>query len=234
MRKILQVGLPAGFQGILFSLSNVVIQSSVNTFGEVHHGRKLRRRQYRAVRVCLHERHVSGHHLLRQSELRRRQLPPHPQDRHPGPDLRVGGGADLGNLATLFGRGLLAIYTTSPAVIDAGLIRMRIICTTYAICGMMDVMVGGLRGIGYSVMPMLVSLVGACGLRLVWIATIFQLPRFPHHPDALLVLSRQLDHHPRRPCAVLPVGLKRVKRHLLAQSEAVDPAAEMSEEPAAR
>ena len=56
--------------------------------------------------------------------------------------------------------------------------RMGIVCTTYALCGMMDVMVGGLRGIGYSIMPMLVSLVGACGLRLLWIATIFQLPQF--------------------------------------------------------
>ncbi|MFR8292193.1 MAG: hypothetical protein ACLVBB_09895 [Dysosmobacter welbionis] len=55
---------------------------------------------------------------------------------------------------------------------------MGIVCTTYALCGMMDVMVGGLRGIGYSIMPMLVSLVGACGLRLLWIATIFQLPQF--------------------------------------------------------
>ncbi len=60
---------------------------------------------------------------------------------------------------------------------------------------MMDVMVGGLRGIGYSVMPMLVSLVGACGLRLLWIATIFQLPQFHTMPDDLLVLSRHLGYY---------------------------------------
>ena len=143
-------------------------------------------------------------------------------------------GLILGNLATLFGRGLLAIYTTSPAVIDAGLIRMRIICTTYAICGMMDVMVGGLRGIGYSVMPMLVSLVGACGLRLVWIATIFQLPRF--HTIQMLYWSYPVSWTITLGVHVLCFlwAMKRVKRHLLAQSEAVDPAAEMSEEPAAR
>ena len=56
--------------------------------------------------------------------------------------------------------------------------RMAIVCTMYAICGMMDVMVGSLRGLGYSIMPMVVSLVGACLLRLVWIATVFQIPRF--------------------------------------------------------
>ena len=81
-------------------------------------------------------------------------------------------GLVLGNAATLAGRVLLSIYTTSPPVIEAGLVRMGIVCTTYALCGMMDVMVGGLRGIGYSIMPMLVSLVGACGLRLLWLFTV--------------------------------------------------------------
>lgn len=49
--------------------------------------------------------------------------------------------------------------------------RMNVIARTYALCGMMDVMVGSLRGLGYSVMPMIVSLIGACGLRLLWIFT---------------------------------------------------------------
>ena len=118
--------------------------------------------------------------------------------------------------------------------IDAGITRMQIVCATYAVCGMMDVMVGGLRGIGYSVMPMLVSLVGACGLRLVWIATIFQLPRF--HTIQMLYWSYPVSWTITLGVHVLCFlwAMKRVKRHLLAQSEAVDPAAEMSEEPAAR
>ena len=85
------------------------------------------------------------------------------------------------------GKPLLGIYTTSPAVIEAGLVRLGIVCRTYAICGMMDVMVGGLRGIGYSVMPMIVSLIGACGLRLLWIATLFQLSQF--HTMTMLYVS---------------------------------------------
>ena len=72
-------------------------------------------------------------------------------------------------------------------MIEAGLVRLGIVCRTYAICGMMDVMVGGLRGIGYSVMPMIVSLIGACGLRLLWIATLFQLPQF--HTMTMLYVS---------------------------------------------
>ena len=65
--------------------------------------------------------------------------------------------------------------------------RLAIVCSTYALCGMMDVMVGSLRGLGYSIMPMIVSLLGACALRLIWIATIFQVPRF--HTPAMIYWS---------------------------------------------
>ena len=96
-------------------------------------------------------------------------------------------GVALGNLAVLFGRSLLALYTNSAAVIEAGMIRMRIICSVYAICGMMDVIVGSLRGMGYAVMPMIVSLIGACGLRLIWIFTFFRMEAF--HTQASLYLT---------------------------------------------
>ena len=84
----------------------------------------------------------------------------------------------LGNLAVLFGWSLLALYTNSAQVVDAGMIRLRIICSVYALCGMMDVVVGSLRGMGYAVLPMVVSLIGACGLRLVWIFTFFRMETF--------------------------------------------------------
>ena len=58
------------------------------------------------------------------------------------------------------------------------MVRLGVIVTTYALCGEMDVMVGMLRGLGYSVMPMIVSLLGACGLRILWIATVFQIPEY--------------------------------------------------------
>ena len=87
-------------------------------------------------------------------------------------------GLVLGNGALFFGRQLLSIYTENPAVIDTGMKRMNVIARTYALCGMMDVMVGSLRGLGYSVMPMIVSLIGACGLRLLWIFTFFRMEQF--------------------------------------------------------
>ena len=229
MGKILQVGLPAGFQGILFSLSNVVIQSSVNTFGEVIMAGNSAaanieqfvyvsmNAMYQATISFVSQNYGAGnYHRIRKIVIRAQICV-----------LVVG--LVLGNLATLFGRDLLAIYTTSPAVIDAGLIRMRIVCTTYAVCGMMDVMVGGLRGIGYSVMPMLVSLVGACGLRLLWIATIFQLPQF--HTIQMLYWSYPVSWTITVAVHVLCFlwALKRVKRHLLAEGGPVS-GAEVPEE----
>ena len=187
LRQILRIGLPAGFQGILFSLSNVVIQSSVNTFGEVvmaGNSAAANIEQFVYVSMnALYQATISfvsqnlgaGNYRRIKETVIRAQL------------CVLVVGLVLGNAATFAGKPLLGIYTTSPAVIEAGLVRLGIVCRTYAICGMMDVMVGGLRGIGYSVMPMIVSLIGACGLRLLWIATLFQLPQF--HTMTMLYVS---------------------------------------------
>ena len=93
----------------------------------------------------------------------------------------------LGQLAVLFGNGLLSIYSDKAKVIEYGMIRLKCICGTYALCGMMDVMVGSLRGLGKSVLPTIVSLIGACGLRLVWIFTYFQMNS--HHTQKVLYMS---------------------------------------------
>ena len=86
----------------------------------------------------------------------------------------VGFGVVLGTLAYLFGPQLLSIYTPGePEVIEQGMIRMAYIARIYALCGIMDTMVGSLRGLGCSVTPMIVSLVGACGFRTLWQLTIF-------------------------------------------------------------
>ena len=226
MAQILRIGLPAGFQGILFSLSNVVIQSSVNTFGEVVMAGNSAaanieqfvyvsmNAMYQATISFVSQNYGAGnYHRIRKIVIRAQCCV-----------LVVG--VVLGNAATLGGRVLLSIYTTSPAVIDAGITRMQIVCATYAVCGMMDVMVGGLRGIGYSVMPMLVSLVGACGLRLLWIATIFQLPQF--HTIQMLYWSYPVSW-------VITFGvhvicflwaMQRVKQRLLASGAAPEPSLE--------
>ena len=88
-------------------------------------------------------------------------------------------GLVLGGGAALAGHQLLRFYSSDTAVIATGAERLRLICGFYLLCGIMDVLASSLRGLGYSVLPMVVSLVGVCVLRLVWIATIFQLNRTP-------------------------------------------------------
>ena len=88
-------------------------------------------------------------------------------------------GVVLGGGAVLAGTRLLHFYSSDAAVVAAGYERLRVICGTYLLCGIMDTLASSLRGLGYSVLPMVVSLVGSCLLRLVWIATIFQLNRTP-------------------------------------------------------
>ena len=182
--RIVRIGLPAGIQGAVFSISNVLIQSSVNSFGSAvmagnaaagniegfvyvamnafyqacvtftsqNYGARQYRRIYRILGLCLIMVSITG--LL------------------------------LGNLAHLFGERLLSIYIT-PAGTDAvqiaaakeaiatGLQRLLIIGVPYFLCGIMEVACGVLRGVGMSITPMIVSILGACVLRIVWIATVF-------------------------------------------------------------
>ena len=176
--EILEIGLPAGFQGILFSLSNVIIQSSVNSFGAtVMAGNSAAANVEQFVYFAMNAFYQStisftsqnygakNYHRIKKILLT-------------GQFCVITVGIVFGNLVVLFGRPLLELYTSSEEVIQAGMVRFGIVARTYALCGIMDVMVGALRGIGYSVMPMIVSLMGACVFRLVWIATIFHMDRF--------------------------------------------------------
>lgn len=176
--KIIQVGLPAGFQGIVFSVSNVIIQSSINSFGAVTvAGNSAAANIEGFVYVAMNAFHQAAISFTSQNagaakyERINRIL-------YTAELCVIIVGVVLGNAAILWGYPLLGMYTQSPAVAEAGMIRLKIVSRTYALCGMMDVMVGSLRGLGYSVMPMIVSLIGACGLRLLWIFTFFRMEQF--------------------------------------------------------
>lgn len=177
-KKLLYIGLPASFQGIIFSLSNVVIQSSVNSFGEITvAGNSVAANIEGFVYVSMNAFHQGAITFTSQNmgagkkERTNRIL-------FTAQACVIVTGLVLGNAVYLAGKPLLSIYTSSPLVIAEGMKRLNVISRTYALCGMMDVMVGVLRGLGYSVLPMLVSLVGACGLRLFWIFTFFKWEQF--------------------------------------------------------
>ncbi|WP_418748071.1 MATE family efflux transporter [Frisingicoccus sp.] len=178
LMKILRIGLPAGFQGIVFSLSNVLIQSSVNLFGAT------------IVAGNSAAANIEGFVYVSMNAFHQATVSFTSQNMGAGKHERINRillcgeicalivGVVMGNACVIFGNSLLGVYSSSPEVIQAGLVRLKVVAATYALCGMMDVMVGSLRGIGYSIMPMVVSTIGACGLRILWLATIFQIPEF--------------------------------------------------------
>lgn len=175
--RILRVGLPAGFQGAVFSISNVLIQSSVNSFGSI------------AVAGNTAASNLEGFVYNAMNSFHQTALSFTSQNMGAKKFDRVKKimwicvacvtvtGAVMGWMGIGFADSLLSLYSTDAEVISYGRIRLVIILSMYFLCGVMDVLVGSIRGMGYSIMPMVVSLLGACGLRVLWIFTIFQWSR---------------------------------------------------------
>lgn len=173
-KKILKIGLPAGMQGAVFSISNVLIQSSVNSFGSV------------AMAGNTASANIEGFIYNAMNAVYQTNLSFTSQNYGGRKYARInkilytciavvsGVGLVLGLAAFGAGRTLLGIYSSDPEVLRYGMMRLAIFGTTYFLCGIMDTMVGSLRGIGASVLPMIVSLTGACAFRVLWIFTIFQ------------------------------------------------------------
>lgn len=173
--EIIKIGLPAGMQGAVFSISNVLIQSSINSFGST------------VMAGSTAASNIENFVYTAMNALYQTALSFTGQNVGGGKYKRIGKimricvldvtaiGILLGGGAYLCGSTLLSIYTSDPQVIQYGLERMMFVCLPYFLCGIMDTLVGSLRGMGYSIMPMIVSLTGACVLRIVWIMTIFQM-----------------------------------------------------------
>ena len=170
---MMRIGLPAGMQGAIFSISNVLIQSSINSFGSV------------AMAGSTAASNLEGFVYNSMNAVYQANLSFTSQNMGAKKYSRINHillvclgvvtviGLVMGVGATLLGDTLLKIYNTDPQVISFGLERMYLVCMPYFLCGIMDVMVGSMRGMGYSILPMIVSLTGACGLRILWIFTVF-------------------------------------------------------------
>lgn len=174
LRKIVTLGLPAGLQGTLFSFSNVLIQSSVNSFGRV------------VVAGNTAGANLDGYVYATQNALYHASLTFVGQNLGARKFGRVrksiflcavsviAVGITVGGGVVMFGEPLLRIFAPEGgAVVEAGMIRLRIMGTTYFLCGLMEVGCGALRGFGRSVTSTVISLLGACAFRVVWIYTVF-------------------------------------------------------------
>ena len=183
--KMVSIGIPAGIQGSLFSISNVLIQSSVNSFGDIFmSGNAAAGNIEGFAYVSINAFSQTAVNYVGQNVGAR-------QYKRVG---RIVGiclacvvvvGLTVGIIGYSLGEQLLSIYITdSPEAIAYGMIRLSYICLPYFLCGLMDVSTGALRGMGASIAPMVISVLGVCGLRIAWIYTVFQIPQF-HTPQCL-------------------------------------------------
>ena len=187
LKKMLRIGLPAGIQSSLFSISNVLIQSSVNSFGDIFmSGNAASANLEGFVYVCLNAFHQTAVNFIGQNAGAR-------QYRRVYRILWVCLGCVMmvgiftGTTVYTLGPKLLSVYITdSTEAIGYGMIRLGYICLTYFLCGLMDVSTGALRGLGESFIPMAISVLGVCGMRIGWIYTIFQIPQY-HTPQSLYI-----------------------------------------------
>lgn len=185
--RIIRIGIPSSIQSSMFSISNVIIQSSVNLFGATAvSGNAAASNIEGFVYTIMHAFHITALNFTGQnagaSNFKRvkkvliQNL------------LCVGIiGAVSGALVFTFGRPLLSLYITdSNAAIEIGMIKLTFVCLPYFIAGIMEVLAGVIKGLGDTVYAMITSLVGVCGFRLLWIFTIFQIEKY-HNLKSLYI-----------------------------------------------
>lgn len=174
LKKILKIGLPAGIQGIVFSISNVIIQSSINGFGAA------------AIAGNSAASSVEGFTYTAMNSFSPTLSTFVGQSYGAGNVKRIKKSVAIGcfqvfavgiimSFTTLaFSHQLLGIYSSDTEVIKSGIERMSIILSTYFLCGIMDTLVGSIRGMGISFLPMCATIFGVCGIRIAWIYTVFR------------------------------------------------------------
>ncbi|HBK02865.1 MAG TPA: MATE family efflux transporter [Clostridiales bacterium] len=185
LSKILRLGLPAGIQSSLFSISNVLIQSSVNSFGDVCMSGSAAagniegfvfaiQDSFQQTAVNFTGQNMGAHKFRRARRILWTCM---------GCVTVVG--LVFGFSAWYFGEQLLSIYITdSPTATAYGMVRLSLITLPYFLCGQMNVSTGALRGMGASLTPMIISILGICAFRVFWIYTFFQAI---HTPECLFV-----------------------------------------------
>ncbi len=188
LMKMIRIGLPAGVQGSMFSISNVMIQSSINSFGDiVMSGNTAAGNIEGFIFTAMNALHQSAVNFTGQN-VGARQYDRVKKILWTCLGCVAAAGLVLGIAAILCSEALLGIYIPDSAeAIGYGMTRMQYICAFYFVCGLMDVSTGALRGMGASTVPMIISVLGVCGIRLLWIGTIFQVPQF--HTTGCLYIS---------------------------------------------
>lgn len=171
--EIMKLGIPAGIQGSMFSISNVLIQSSVNSLGSI------------VVAANSAASNIEGFAYTAMNAVHQAAITSVSQNYGAKNEKRIKQsfllclglvfviGVITGGGIWLFRNFFIGIYSSDPEVIRCGGIKLTYVCLPYAICGIMEICVGLVRGLSYSIMPVIVTLVGTCLFRIVWIYTVF-------------------------------------------------------------
>ena len=173
MEQIFQVGAPAGIQSTVINLSNALLQSSVNSFGSIAMA------GYTAANNILGFLYMSVNSITQAcmsftsqnygvGKLKRMD-----KVLRDCASLSISIAAVRGGRAYSFGPQILTVYTSDPKVINCGMEILAYTSITYFLCGIMDLFPGALRGMGYSAVPMVLSVIGTVGTRIVWVFGIF-------------------------------------------------------------
>lgn len=177
LKHILRLGLPAGIQSSLFSISNVIIQSSVNSFGSVAMAGIAAGSNYDSyiftgtnavsqTAMTFTSQNIGAKKVENIGKVYRYCLL-----------FALGIGVSLGLVGLFFSENIVRFFSDDPGVVEIGAERMRLVMPFFFFCSLMDVAASQIRGMGKSVEPMLVSLIGACGIRIIWVFFVLPLDR---------------------------------------------------------
>ena len=176
--QILQLGVTNAFQGTMFHIANLAIQGAVNSFGPI------------VIAGNAASANIGSFLWTGMNGFAQASMSYAAQNTGARNYRRIGQTLLHGLFAAtvvglvgcaicqIFNRELLGFYTRDAAAIDAGCYRLKLVCGFYFLCGMMDTAANVMRGMGYSILPVAICLAGALGLRMLWLATLFQIPRF--------------------------------------------------------
>ena len=173
LKAIEKIGLPAGLQGLLFSISNVLIQSAVNSFGSTMVAASSAASNVESFIGTTMNAYYTAAITFTGQNMGAKKYDRIDTIAKVCTVLIFATWIVLGSATIFFGKPLLGLFATDPEVVNLGMLRMKVMMVAYFTCGMMNVYPGLTRGMGYSIPPMLCTLVGACLMRIVWLATIF-------------------------------------------------------------
>jgi putative MATE family efflux protein len=173
LKSIVRIGLPAGLQGLLFSISNVLIQSAVNSFGSTMVAASSAAGNVESYIGTTMNAYYNAAITFTGQNMGAKKYDRIDTVAKVCTVLIFATWILMGGATLLLGRPLLGIFTSDPQVIELGMLRMNVMMVAYFTCGIMNVYPGLTRAMGYSILPMLSTLVGACLMRIVWLATLF-------------------------------------------------------------